>query len=189
MIKTTKQRAPKLKGFKIKAKPLTEDQIQQFVEHFSKYNSFPGSKIPCTVTGKLTTAVGPWLKKKVKEFGSAEALLRGYKCRQVNKQQRIVAIGKRKKNKQQDNAIVKEEGRYNIPNIDLTSTSRPMSPDDISKDTESACFRPDIFLNNGRHCDGCKYYKMCKNDLKNLPKHIDFDGEKFIYKEEHKKKK
>lgn len=186
MIKTKKQRAPKLKGFKLKARPLSEDQIQLFVDHFSKYNSFPGSKIPCTITGKLTTAVGPWLKKKVKEFGSAEALLRGYTCRQVAKQQRIVAIGKRKKSKREDAGVVKEEGRYNVPSMD--SFVKP-SPYDPAKESEYICLRPDIFLTNGRHCDGCKYYKVCKNDLKNLPKHIDFDGEKFIYKEEHKKKK
>lgn len=188
MVKTKKQRAPKLKGFKIKARPLTEDQIQVFVDHFSKYNSFPGSKIPCTVTGKLTTAVGPWLKKKVKEFGSAEALLRGYKCRQVNKQQRIVAIGKRKKGKQQENLVTKENGRYDIPIIDVNKVPRPMTDSELSKSSESACLRPDIFLNNGRHCDSCRYFAICKSRLKNLPKHISFDGEKFISKEEHKKK-
>ena len=189
MIKNKKQRAPKLKGFKIKASPLTEDQIKMFVGHFSKYGSFPGSKIPCTITGKLTTAVGPWLKKKVKEFGSAEGLLRGYTCRQVNKQQRIVAIGKKKKNKHDgDGGLVKEDGCYDIPKVKLVDYSRPLTEPELSKDTETTCLRPDIFLSNGRHCDGCPYYKICRSRLKNLPKHISFDGSKFTSKEERKKK-
>lgn len=187
MIKTKKERAPKLKGFKIKASPLTEDQITMFVGHFSKYGSFPGSKIPCTITGKLTTAVGPWLKKKVKEFGSAEGLLRGYTCRQATKQQKISAIGK-KKEKPSDGGLVKEDGRYDIPKVKLMDYSRPLTEAELSKDTETTCLRPDIFISNGRHCDGCPYYKICKSRLKNLPKHISFDGNKFTSKEERKKK-
>ena len=187
MIKTKKERAPKLKGFKIKANPLSEDQIKMFVDHFSKYGSFPGSKIPCTITGKLTTAVGPWLKKKVKEFGSAEGLLRGYTCRQVNKQQRVSGISN-KKSKREDNGLVKENGRYDIPKVKLVDYSRPMTEAELSKDSETICLRPDIFLHNGRHCDGCRYYKICRNRLKNLPKHIVFDGSKFNSTEQRKKK-
>jgi hypothetical protein len=182
-----KIRAPKGQGFKLKAGvPLNDQQITMFVNHYKTYKSFPGSKIPCNITGKLTTAVGPWLRKKVAEFGSAEALLRGYKCREVLKSQRIVAIGKQKKSKHREVGVTKEEGRYDIPSMD--SFVKP-SLYDPAKESESNCLRPDIFLSNDRHCDGCKYYKICRSRLKNLPKHINFDGEKFVYSEEPKKKK
>ena len=178
-----KQRAPKVKGFKIKAKPLTEEQITMFVSHFNKYSSFPGSKIPCSVTGKLTTCVGPWLKKKIKEFGSAEGLLRGYKCRSIAKAQKIRTIGSRKHRTKEHGE--KEQGRYNVPSIDSFVKSPPYDPAEESK---SVCLRPDIFLSNDRHCDGCHYFKICQNRLKTLPKHISFDGEKFVYDEKKAKK-
>jgi len=181
-----KQRAPKVKGFKIKAKPLTEEQITMFVSHFNKYNSFPGSKIPCSVTGKLTTCVGPWLKKKIKEFGSAEGLLRGYKCRSIAKAQKIRTIGSKKQN---GSVLTRDENkRYDIPAINF-GPPRQMTEAELQKETEGgSCLRPDIYLNNGRHCDGCHYYKICRSHLKNLPKHIRFDGEKFVYDEKKTKK-
>ena len=74
------KRAKKGQRFKIKAEPLTEELVQYFVKYYEENGSFPGSKIPCSVTGKLTTCVGPWMRKKIKEYGSAEKLLRGYKC-------------------------------------------------------------------------------------------------------------
>lgn len=186
-----KVRAPKGKGFKLKAgSPLSEQQITMFVDHYKMYKSFPGSKIPCNVTGKLTTAVGPWLKKKVAEFGSAEALLRGYKCRQATKTQRIVAIGKKRASKKaESNPIEKQNGRYDIPQIDISYNPRPLTESELAKDSETICLRPDIYLSNGRHCDGCKYYKICRNDRKTLPKHIAFDGENFTSSEIKPKKK
>lgn len=185
--KAQKVKAPKLKGFKIKANPLSEDQIKVFVEHFDKYKSFPGSKIPCSVTGKLTTCVGPWLKKKIKEFGSAEKLLRNYTCRAANKESGIKSIGSKKKLKK--NGLTKDENeRYDIPLIKFTP-SRPMTEAELSKDSETICLRPDIFLNNGRHCDGCHYYHLCRSRLKTLPKDIRFDGEQFVYEDKKSKKK
>ena len=181
--KRVKIRAPKLKKFKLKAQPLSEDQIEMFVKHYDKYKSFPGSKIPCVLTGKLTTCTGPWLKKKVKQFGSAEALLRNYACRQATKKAVVRSIGKKKK----ENVIAKQEGRYDIPTISFTPP-RPLNETELAKDSEDICLRPDIFIANGRHCDGCPYYKICRNDLKNLPKHISFDGTKFISTEIKKKK-
>jgi hypothetical protein len=30
------------------------------------------------------------------------------------------------------------------------------------------CFRPDLYLNQGRCCDGCPYYPDCRCDLRRL---------------------
>jgi hypothetical protein len=188
MNTATKTRAPKTKRIKLEPKPLSEELIQQFLGHYKKHNSFPGSKIPCNVTGKLTTAVGPWLKKKIKEFGSPEALLRGYKCRQANKT--VVAIGKKKKKGNAEAPLIKEkDGRYDIPQVNLNKPSRPLNETDLAKESETTCLRPDIYLNNGRHCEGCKYFKLCKSRLKNLPKHVTFVDGKFISTEIIKPKK
>jgi hypothetical protein len=185
-----KTKAAKGKGFKLKPGiPLDEQQIKLFVAHYKTYKSFPGSKIPCIMTGKLTTAVGPWLKKKVAEFGSAEALLRGYKCRGATKKPKIISFGKKRKKDEATKVVKEENGRYDIPLINLNKPTRSLNREELAKDSRTICLRPDIFLNNGRHCDSCHYYGLCENRLKNLPKHIHFDGTEFISTEERKTKR
>lgn len=170
MIKTKKApKAPKGKGFKLQAKPLTEELIQKFISHYNEFGSFPGQKIPCTVTGKLTTCVGPWLRKKVKEFGSAEALLRNYKCRQVTKKVKTEKpSGKKGRKKSFSKIVIEDRTVYDIPKIDLHTGPRPLSSDEISDCSLTSCFRPDLFLNNDRSCNGCQYYDLCKNANRNL---------------------
>lgn len=188
MIKTAtkKKRAAKGKGFKIKAMPLNEEQIKLFVNHYKQFKSFPGSKIPCTVTGKLTTCVGPWMLKKIKQFGSAESLLRSYVCRGAIKDQRIKALPPKIKRKRKITELVeKEQGRYDVPSIDSFVKPAPYDP---AKESESVCLRPDIFLSNDRHCDGCHYFKICRSRLKTLPKHVSFDGNSFVYENGYKTK-
>jgi hypothetical protein len=36
------------------------------------------------------------------------------------------------------------------------------SPEQVGELTRSACFRPDIYLNNDRACNGCHIYEFCK---------------------------
>ena len=145
------KRAPKGKRFKLQAKPLTEELIKFFVEHYEQNGSFPGSKIPCSVTGKLTTCVGPWMRKKVKEFGSAENLLRNYTCRNIKKQK----------------ISLKEE---TIPNVYIFEGPKPLSGTDIQNTTQGCCLRPDLYLNNNRNCYGCEYAVFCESSLKQLRK-------------------
>jgi len=157
---------------KIEAKPLNEEQIKLFVKHYNKHGSFPGSKIPCSSTGKLTTCIGPWMKKKIKEFGGPENLLRNYKCRGALKiaRQIIKPVSAKRKNRKLKE-IKDENQNWVLPKINF-EPPRPLNPSDIADLTGSQCMRPDIYLSNGRHCDGCEYFDLCKNDLKCLPKHL-----------------
>jgi hypothetical protein len=182
MVKTKKKRVRIDAGIKaIAGKQLTEDQIKIYVDKFNKDGNFPGHKIPCTVTGKLTTAVGPWLKKKVKEFGSAEALLRNYKCRGVikdarkaNAPQKIKKIGKR--------AAKRAEKQKKLTDIPVmpTGTKRPQTNEEFTEASHRECARPDIFLDNGRHCLDCPHYTICENELKCLPRGFKFIDGKFV---------
>ena len=167
-VKTSKKvRAPKGKGFKLSAKPLTEELIAKFVSHYNEFGSFPGSKIPCSVTGKLTTCVGPWMRKKVQEYGSAENLLRNYKCRGVTKKEKPVKTpGKRGRKSLAKISI--EDKVYDIPKIDVNAGPKPLSFDEISEVSKGSCFRPDLFLNNDRSCEGCQFFDACQNSNKNL---------------------
>lgn len=165
-----KKRAPKGKGFKIEAKPLTEDQIKFFLSFYKENKSFPGSKIPCNATGKLTTCVGPWLVKKVKEFGSAEALLRNYKCRGALKVQKVKPISKKAQKRRKNKELKDENKNWDIPKVDLLSGPRPLSSLEIGETTRTTCLRPDLFLDNDRACDGCEFFEFCENGLKSLKK-------------------
>jgi hypothetical protein len=169
----TKQRlvkGNKTTNTKIEAKPLTEEQICEFVKYYNQNKSFPGSKIPCTVTGKLTTCVGPWMIKKIKEFGSPEKLLRNYKCRGALKSERqiIKPVSTRAKRKTKVCNLKDEQKNWNIPKVNFTPP-RPLTPTEITETTKSQCLRPDIFISNGRHCEGCEFYEICVNSLKCVP--------------------
>lgn len=157
--------------FEIKPVPLTEEQIKFFVKHYNENGSFPGSKIPCTITGKLTTCVGPWMKKKVQEFGGAEQLLRKYVCRGVIKSVNKTAKEATKPVKEPSKKAKKEKGVnsqeevvvYDIPKIDFFKTKTPLTDLELSVATSNTCFRPDVFLDNDRFCNGCEYYDVCTN--------------------------
>jgi len=154
--------------FKLQPVPLSEQQIQEFVVYYNERKSFPGSKIPCNVTGKLTTCIGPWMAKKIKEFGSAEKLLRNYKCRGAVKTQKLVNKPVRKSKRKIKILELKDEQKnWDIPKMNLTPPS-PATDTELKEITKTACLRPDIFLDNERFCDGCEFYSVCTNAMKCL---------------------
>ena len=191
MIKT-KKKALKGKAFKIPAQPLDDQMIAYFVDYYKEHKGFPGSKIPCSVSGKLSTCMGPWMKKKIKEFGGPEQLLRNYVCRGAMKDQKVKVIKEKKVSKKKKIALEDthpdEPKRYDIPKINF-DPPRPATDAELADITKTTCLRPDIFLNNGRHCDSCESYSICLNAKKTLPKDVQFDGKNFIYVGNTKKSK
>jgi len=163
VIKKKKTLKTKTKRIKLTAGPLTEAQIKLFVDHYNEYKCFPGSKIPCTITGKLTTCVGPWMTKKIAEYGGPENLLRKYRCRGALKKAKQIIKGvnpRKKKIKKKD-----EEGNYIIPAMPV-SVRRELTDVEKTEMSKSICMRPDIFLDNGRHCEGCMHFDICENPIK-----------------------
>jgi hypothetical protein len=115
------------------------------------------------------------MKKKIKEFGGPENLLRNYKCRGALKAERQIIKPTMKRQRKQKTTLIKDEDKnWSIPKIDFTPP-RALSNSEIAETSKSQCFRPDIFLSNGRHCDGCEVFELCENDLKNLPKYLKSD--------------
>ena len=158
-MKTNRAKKGSAKQFKaVAGKLLSEEQIKQFIEFYKVHNTIPGNKLPCNATGKLTTCVGPWKDKKIKEYGGLENLLRNYKRKEASP----------KKQKQPVAEVQKEEVIYELPTFKYQPI--PMSSEQLAQESRSACLRPDIFLNNGRHCDGCAYFSLCLSALKKLPK-------------------
>ena len=153
---------------------LSEEQIQAFVTHFNTKGSIPGNKIICTDSGKLTTCVGPWRAKKIKEYGTLENLLRNYKCRGVNKKIKEVKIKGIPKARKE-----KEEKTYTIPVL-KGHVSRVLAGAELTEMTSKICSRPDIFLNNGRHCLDCPTYDLCSNSMTCLTKGFAFTNGEFV---------
>lgn len=167
VAKKKKTKGPKFA--KIEAKPLTEEQIQLFLAHYKQYGSFPGSKIPCNMTGKLTTCVGPWMAKKIKEFGSAEKLLRNYKCRGALKQKKeaLKPVKKDTKRRKIIKELKNEQKEWDLPKMSMDAP-KPLTSNELASVTSNTCLRPDIFLDNDRFCDGCEFYEICTNRNKVL---------------------
>ena len=61
---------------------------------------------------------------------------------------------------------------YKTPELELKSNKNNLlkTKDGISNVTNGACIRPDIYLDNDRHCDECPYFEDCGCDLKRLTK-------------------
>jgi len=160
----------KRKFEKIEPKPLTEAQIKEFVKHYNEFKRFPGSKIPCNITGKLTTCVGPWMAKKIKQYGGPENLLRKYVSRGAIKAQKEKnkAPSKKKAKRKVLNEMKIDEKTWNLPKITFQGPI-PLTEAELAEESKSVCLRPNIYLNNDGHCEGCPYYNICESRLKNLP--------------------
>ena len=162
-MKTNRAKKGSAKQFKaVAGKLMSEEQIKQFIEFYKVHKTIPGNKIPCNATGKLTTCVGPWKDKKIKEYGSLENLLRNYKRKEASpkKQKQVVS-----KQHQENEQVV-----YNLPILKFEAP-KPLTPEQLAQESKSVCLRPDIYLTNGKHCDGCSYYSLCLSSLKKLPKY------------------
>lgn len=163
----------------IAGQQLSEEQIKGIVEFFNAKGSIPGNKIVCTATGKLTTCVAGWRDKKIKEYGGIENLLRNYKCRGVNKAlraEKIKPIGSAKRGRK---AKQKEEVIYDIPKMTFKQRE-PLAGAELTEMTKTICQRPDIFLNNGRHCLDCPTFEHCANANKCLVKGFAFKDGEFV---------
>lgn len=59
---------------------------------------------------------------------------------------------------------------YQISLSPVIRTNLLSNPEGISLVTENACIRPDIYLDNGRDCEGCPYINDCSCRLKKVKK-------------------
>lgn len=189
--------------------PLTDEQIAFMVSTYQERGTIPGGKIVCNLTGKHTTCVGPWMRKKVEQFGGIENLLRNYTASKgVAKKTKVYAKkkdkpskpstskkqsksvetdvpkkGRTKKVREKSQRALKMEIKREMitnPPVFKTTPSRLLTKTELAEITKTSCLRPDIFLDNDRHCEYCPHYAYCENKLKNLSKGVSYENGEFV---------
>ncbi len=84
------------------------------------------------------------------------------------------AIGAKKGRKRRERITIAD-----VPKMPV-GTKRPQSAEEFTEASQRECARPDIYLDNGRHCLDCPYYAICENGLKCLPRGFKFVDGQFI---------
>lgn len=129
--------------------------------------------ILCSKCQGKTTMFGTNLEGRIAKFGSLEDLLTRFickGCRNEGKPEREPKFKKVKKNGKVK--IEKDENKvYDIPKINLNS---PHEFVNLVKDKDNAwkhlqvCWRPDLYLNWDRSCNGCNLYENCRAACKRM---------------------
>lgn len=78
---------------------------------------------------------------------------------------------KKQKKKRQLKQLKEFAKNYQVPSLkNVVRTNLLDNKDGIALVTSNACIRPDIYLDNGRNCEGCPYYDDCQCSIKRLSK-------------------
>jgi hypothetical protein len=140
---------------------LSEAAIMATVRDYEKSQKFP-LKLSCVRCGTPKFAYNA-MHQRIREFGTFENLVRAFTCRACGKETKIVTKKVVKKIKEEKKA---EEQKFYAPGS-LVMTYSPMREYDFSKPadviayTTGMCARPALYLNNGRNCEGCPFFKHC----------------------------
>lgn len=145
-----------------------------------------GAKLPnkqeCSVCKKSKSVRADILEKRIIQYGSLEKCLAEYECRECRKgpDSKAPPTKKRKKRKglllgESINEVTGEtnyfwqdpywKGFTQSPSIDLS-----VSRENYERGAGQSCWRPDIFIKNGKFCDSCTLYATCACPLRRLRK-------------------
>lgn len=167
---------------------LTEQQRSEWVKAYETTGKLPSTLIPCCKCSSGITATHGNLITKVKTYGGILNLLTKFVCRDCNKNNTTLKVKKpsdtpKRKKKINKNVspldeLKDEQGRYNIPNINLNNEGRKQyTIDQIAENaslaqefTDNVCLRPNVYLNNDSTCDKCNLYEHCGCSVKRLSK-------------------
>ena len=130
-------------------------------------------KITCKSCKKKKETNTNSMKRLIAKFGSKEEVIDKYICRDCRKEKNVRADGKPKpvKGTRKKRALKgfgkTEDGQVILPEWMSKPIKRelpPLTPDEMAKD--NVCWRPDIWVANGRACNDCPHYQVscgCKN--------------------------
>jgi hypothetical protein len=134
----------------------------------------------CTKTNTKVTMFGSNLANRIKKFGSLEELLKNFICKSFSSEGKPIREPKYKKIKKEKRKpkIERDENKnIIIPKVDLSKKpeSIDLVNDPKAKYHLNECWRPDLFLNWDRSCNGCRLYQNCQCKSKRL---VDDNGRK-----------
>ena len=137
------------------------------IAKFKKTGELYGKKIECNSCNTLITCFGSNLEGKIAKFGSIESLLETFTCRSC------VSASKPKKLVVKLTKRIKKEKTietFEVPKMKFTAPRNVFlkdAPDIIKSCTSNnTCMSPQIYLNNGKSCDGCELFDHCQCTFK-----------------------
>ena len=149
-----------------------KNNVADEIALYNKTGKLSSPKIACTKCEGLVTAFGSNLEGKIKKYGGLSNLLETFTCRKcvsASKPAKVEKIKKVRKVKLHKKTNEQGETVYDIPKMKF-STPRNVflkdAPDLIENLTKFSCAAPQLFLNNGKTCDGCAFWNNCKCPIK-----------------------
>ena len=156
--------------------------IAGWVKLYTTTGKLPQLKVGCTTCQNFTTLFGDNLISRVTKYGGdIKVLLTTFRCRHcmadVPKDAPIKAkkVSTKPRKKRTDTKEARVEAlmtigegmvhKYNPVTVDMVKSATVCA--EITKDN---CWRPDIYLNNGKACDGCVLFTNCACTFKKLKK-------------------
>ena len=148
---------------------------KEWVEFFEKHKKFPQKKVGCVDCNHLTDMFSTNLNNRIERFGGPMQLLTQFQCRACRPEsaKRVVNKGVkrgRKAVREEHIEALKESARnlkceYNITTIPLDDKHQG-AVEEVTRGNN--CWRPDMFLDNGRACNGCSLFKHCLCSFKRI---------------------
>jgi len=141
-------------------------------EHFVKTGHLINKKIQCNKCETDVTMFGSNLENRIKKFGTLWSLLDEFKCRKcVSASKPAKPIKEKKVRKVKLHVKTDENGqvKYDIPVFKISTPKNTFLKDEpelVADLTKFSCVAPQLFLNNGKTCDGCVFWSNCQCPIK-----------------------
>jgi len=150
-----------------------KNNVTDEIALYNKTGKLSSPKIACSKCQSQVTAFGSNLEGKIKKYGGLSNLLENFicrKCTSASKPAKVEKIKKVRKVKLSKKVDENGEVKYDIPAFKVSVPRNTFLKDEpeliesISKN--GVCLAPQLFLNNGKSCDGCTFWNNCQCPLK-----------------------
>jgi len=163
---------------------LSDVEKDTWVKSYETSGKLPSINIPCSKCHTGVTAAHENLRSKVTKYKGIKNLLDSFICKScttvVPKAFKLPVKRKRKSKistLDSNNIIKQEDGRYNIPLMNVNPERYVYSISDIASNaslteefTLGVCLSPQLYLNNDNTCDKCPLFNNCACGVKQLSK-------------------
>ena len=149
-----------------------KNNVTDEIALYNKTGKLSSPKIACSKCQSLVTAFGSNLEGKIKKYGGLSNLLENFicrKCTSASKPAKVEKIKKVRKVKLSKKVDENGEVKYEIPKMKWSTSKNTFLKDEpelVEELTKFSCVAPQLFLNNGKSCDGCAFWNNCQCPIK-----------------------